>query len=40
MPKLVVGSAAGWVVVVDCEGEDMDESMVSKHSFSCCRCIM
>ena len=40
MPKLVVGSAAGWVVVVDCAGEDMDESMVSKHFSSCYRCIM
>lgn len=28
LPKLVVGSAAGWVVVVDCEGEDMEESLV------------
>lgn len=31
VPKLVIGSAAGWVVVVDCEGEDMEESMVSKR---------
>lgn len=30
LPKLVVGSAAGWLVVVDCEGEEMEESMVSK----------
>jgi hypothetical protein len=30
LPKLVAGSAAGWVVVVDCEGEDMDDSLVSK----------
>jgi hypothetical protein len=30
VPKLVVGSAAGWVVVVDCEGEEMEDSMVSR----------
>lgn len=29
VPKLVVGSAAGWVMVVDCEGEEMEDSMVS-----------
>lgn len=31
LPKLVAGSAAGWVVVVDCEGEDMDDSLVSER---------
>jgi hypothetical protein len=38
LPKLVAGSAAGWVVVVDCEGEDMDDSLVRRSLWLCWHC--
>jgi hypothetical protein len=37
LPKLVVGSAAGWLVVVSCEGQDMEECMVSRRTVGIAR---
>lgn len=40
LPKLVVGSSAGWVVVVDCEGEEMEDALVSEAVSLCmCMCV-
>jgi hypothetical protein len=39
LPKLVVGSSAGWVVVVDCEGEEMEDALVSEAESTLCMCV-
>jgi len=35
LPKLVAGSAAGWVVVVNCQGEELEDSMVRSRNVCC-----